>query len=144
MYIFDTNVVSEMRKLRTGKANPGVIAFVNSLAASTTFLTATIVLELERGVLSVESRDVRQGAFLRKWLDQKIMPAFRDRVLPFDSAIARRCAHLHVPDRRPEGDAMIAATALVHNMIVVTRNVADFAPLQVRTLNPWSAQSTSA
>jgi len=90
------------------------------------------------GVLAMERRDPRQGAALRSWLNDRVLPAFERRILPIDVPVALRCAGLHEPDRRPERDALIAATALVHGMIVATRNVADFAPTGVRTVDPWS------
>jgi len=100
-------------------------------------VSAITILELERGVLLIERRDVRQGAQLRTWLEGSILRQFQDRVLVIDTAVARRCAALHVPDRRAERDALIAATALVHVMTIVTRNIADFAATQVPLLNPW-------
>jgi len=89
----------------------------------------------------VERRDPAQGAILRSWLDDHVLPAFADRVLPVDVVVAQRCASLHVPDPRSDRDALIAATAMVHGMTVVTRNVADFEPTGVRILNPWQIYS---
>ncbi len=89
------------------------------------------------GVLLVERRDAAQGVVLRSWLDKHVLPAFADRILPVDAAVARRCARLHVPDPRAERDALIAATALVRDLTVVTRNVGDFEATGVRLLNPW-------
>lgn len=96
-------------------------------------------MELELGVLSIERKDATQGAVLRSWLEQQVLPEFSGRTLPVDAAVAQRCARLHVPDKRGERDALIAATALVHGMKVVTCNVADFEPTGVTTLNPWEA-----
>ena len=137
MFLLDTNVVSELRKAKAGKAAPNVAAWAASVPARAMFVAAVTILELETGVRLVERRDRRQGAVLRRWMDDHVMSAFADRVLPFDAAIARRCAALQVPDRRSDRDAMIAATALVHGMIVVTRNVADFAATGVPVLDPW-------
>jgi len=137
MYLLDTNVVSELRKAKSGKADAGVIAWAAGLPASELFLSAISVLELEMGVLLVERRDATQGAVLRSWLDWHVLPAFADRTLPVDAAVARRCARLHVPDPRAERDALIAATALVHDLTVVTRNVGDFEATGIRLLNPW-------
>lgn len=92
---------------------------------------------MEKGILSLERRDNTQGAVLRKWLRQVILVGFPGRILPVDLEIATRCAALHVSETRPERDAWIAATALVHGMTVVTRNVADFEPMGVAVLNPW-------
>lgn len=137
MYLLDTNVVSELRKAKSGKADARVIAWAAGLPASELFLCAISVLELEMGVLLVERRDAAQGTVLRSWLDRHVLPAFTDRILPVDAAVARRCARLHVPDPRAERDALIAATALVHDLTVVTRNVGDFEATGVRLLNPW-------
>ena len=137
MYLLDTNVVSEMRRGRTHGADRNVTVWANSVSAASLFLSVISVLEIEIGVLLAERRDPAQGAVLRSWLDLRVMTAFSGRILPVDTAVARRCARLHVPDRRPDRDALIAATALVHGMTVVTRNVADFAPMGVGIVNPW-------
>ena len=137
MFLLDTNVVSELRKVRTGKAHPNVTAWVRTVQDSSLFLSAIIVQELEIGVLQLERKDLTQGAILRRWLEQHVLPTFADRVLPVDTAVARQSARLHVPDPQPFRDGLIAATALLHGMTVVTRNVADFAPTGVPVLNPW-------
>ena len=138
MFLLDTNVVSELRKAQSGRADAGVVAWARAVPASGLFVSAITVLELELGVLQVERRDAAQGAVLRTWLDQHVLPAFDGRILVVDAAVAQRCARLHVPDRRAERDALIAATALVHAMTVVTRNLADFEHAGVSLLNPWS------
>lgn len=92
---------------------------------------------MELGVLLIGRRDAAQGLVPRQWLDDRIIPGFADRTLPIDTGVARRCAGLHVPDPRQERDALIAATALVHSMVVVTRNVRDFAGTGVAIHNPW-------
>lgn len=137
MFLLDTNVVSELRKARTGRANAGVVAWADGVEAGRLFLSAISVLELEQGVLLVERRDGAQGALLRQWLDGQVMPAFEGRILPVDAAVARLCAGLHVPDPRAERDALIAATALLHGMTIVTRNLGDFEPTGARLLDPW-------
>ena len=137
-FVLDTNVVSELRKARAGSADPNVVAWADGVDADALHLSAISVLELELGVLQRERKDPRQGAQLRAWLDAHVLPAFEGRILPVDAAIAQRCARLHVPDPRSERDALIAATALVHGMTVVTRNLADFAPTGVPLLNPWT------
>lgn len=137
MLILDTNVVSELRKAKSGRANAGVVAWAETALASELFVSAITILELEMGVLQIERRDAAQGAVLRAWLDQHVLPGFTGRILTVDTAVARRCARLHVPDPRAERDALIAATAIVHGMTVVTRNVSDFAYTGVPILNPW-------
>ena len=101
------------------------------------FLSVISILEIEIGVSLAERRDPLQGRALRNWLDGQVLPAFADRILPVDTAIARACARLHVPNPLPDRDALIAATALVNRMIVVTRNVSDFAPTGIEIINPW-------
>jgi len=137
MYLLDTNVVSELRKAKSGKADPNVVAWAQPIAVGSLFLSAITVLELELGVLLIERRDAAQGKVLRVWLDQSVLPAFESRILPVDVEVARRCARMHVPDLRSERDALIAATALVHGMTVVTRNVPDFSGLDLTLLDPW-------
>ena len=139
MYLLDTNVVSELRKIRLGKADSFVAAWADSIDAADLYLSAITIQELEIGVLLVERRDPAQGAVFRAWLNGHVLPAFTGRILVVDTAVALRSARLHVPDLRPVRDGLIAATALVHGMTVVTRNVADFEPTGVPTLNPWSS-----
>ncbi|MCG6927689.1 MAG: type II toxin-antitoxin system VapC family toxin [Acidobacteria bacterium] len=139
MFVLDTNVVSEMRKAGAGKANPGVAAWARSVPAALMFLSAISLHELEHGVLLAERRDPAQGALLRRWLDSSVAASFADRILPVDERVARKAAALHVPDPAPFRDALIAATAQIHGMTVVTRNVSDFrrfAGLEVT--NPWT------
>jgi predicted nucleic acid-binding protein len=139
MFLLDTNVISELRKAGDGKADINVVAWLSSVDATNFYLSAVTLMEIELGILRIERRDPAQGARLRVWMDQRILPEFADRILPIDTAVALRCAPLHVPDPRPERDAFIAATALAHGMTVVTRNVGDFAPTGVPLLNPWDA-----
>ena len=137
MYVLDTNVVAELRKAKSGKADPKVTAWAQSVAASSLFLSTMTVLEMEIGTLLIERRDAVQGAVLRAWLDRYVLSAFSGRILDIDTAVATRCGKLHVPDPKAERDALIAATALVHGMTVVTRNIHDFEPTGVEILNPW-------
>ena len=137
MYLLDTNVVSELRKVHAGKADALVAAWADSVDAADLYLSVITVQELEIGVLLAERRDPSQGAIFRAWLNGHVLPAFAGRVLMVDSAVALRSARLHVPDPRPVRDGLIAATALVHGMTVVTRNAADFTPTGVPILNPW-------
>jgi predicted nucleic acid-binding protein len=139
MFVLDTNVVSELRKARAGKANRGVAEWARSVPAELLFLSVISLHELEHGVLLAERRDPVQGALLRRWLDGAVKAAFADRMLPVDEPVARRAAALHVPDPAPFRDAFIAATAQVHGMAVVTRNVDDFARfVGLQVVNPWS------
>ena len=137
MLLLDTNVVSELRKVRLGNADANVARWSETLDTADLFISVVTIHELAIGVLLAERRDPSQGAVFRQWLDRQVMSAFEGRILPVDIAIARRAAQLHVPDPQPIHDAFIAATALVHGMTVVTRNVADFTATGVRLLNPW-------
>lgn len=139
MILLDTNVVSELRKIRVGKADVNVARWAESLDTATLFVSVITIHELELGILLAERRDPLQGTTLRHWLDRRVMPAFRDRILPVDVAVGRRAALCHVPKPHPINDALIAATALVHGMIVATRNIADFRGTGVAVLNPWEA-----
>jgi len=136
-YLIDTNVWSELRN--RGRADSNVRTWAEAADPGDLYLSAVTVFELERGVLLIERRDPGQGSRLRRWLEDRVLAPFERQILPIDVPIARRCAALHVPDPRPERDALIAATALVHGMTIVTRNVSDFEPTGVALLNPWLA-----
>jgi predicted nucleic acid-binding protein len=137
MLILDTNVVSELRKIRSGKADENVAKWADSVVTTDLYLSVITVQELEIGVLLSERRDPTQGAILRAWLNNHVLPAFTGRIISIDTAVAQCSARLHVPDPRPVRDTLIAATALVHGMAVVTRNVIDFEPTGVHIINPW-------
>ena len=139
MFLLDTNVVSELRKIRLGRADKNVAKWADSVDAVDLYVSAITVQELEVGVLLAERRDPPQGAIFRAWFESHVLPAFAGRILPVDTAVAQRCAALHVPDPRPAMDSLIAATALVHGMTLVTRNVPDFQSSGVLLLNPWVA-----
>lgn len=89
------------------------------------------------GVASLERKDVAQGRMLRTWLEQQVLQGFEERTLSIDTTVALCCARLHIPDRRSERDALIAATALTHAMTVVTRNTRDFDGTGVALIDPW-------
>lgn len=137
MYLLDTNVVSELRKIRLGKAAPPVAKWAETVDAGELYISVITVQELEIGVLLAERRDPVQGAVLRAWLVERVLPTFNGRILDVNTAVAQRSAMLHVPNARPVRDGLIAATALVHSMTVVTRNTADFVPMGVVLINPW-------
>ena len=137
MYLLDTNVVSELRKAKSGKADKKVIAWADNIPVISLHLSVITILELETGILLVERRDPAQGAVLRTWLNSHVFPAFSDRILAVDVSVAQCCAKLHVPHPRSDRDAIIAATALTHGMTVVTRNTDDFEATGVKLLNPW-------
>lgn len=137
MYLLDTNVVSELRKIDTGRADSRVKAWSELQPTESTFLSVITIMELEQGTLLMERRDLRQGAMLRAWLERQVLIEFEGRVLSVDTQTAKRCAALHVPDPCSYRDSLIAATALVHGMTVVTRNFSHFARAGVKVFNPW-------
>ncbi|MEX5574095.1 type II toxin-antitoxin system VapC family toxin [Pseudomonas lijiangensis] len=137
MFLLDTNVVSELRKRN---ADTNVVRWAHEHPAASLFISAITIMELETGILRIERRDPIQGAALRTWLEHHVLKAFAGRILAVDTVVAKRCARLHIPDPRSECDALIAATALVHGMKVVTRNTADFQHCGVPVLNPWVSQ----
>lgn len=137
MFLLDTNVVSELRKSKTGKIDKNVESWAESVVASDFFISSVSVLELETGVLQKERSDPVQGAILRSWLESSVYRTFSGRVISFDEVAAQQCAQLQVPNPRSFRDSMIAATALVHKMTVVTRNVKDFNVGGLSVVNPW-------
>jgi hypothetical protein len=139
MYLLDTNVVSELRPRRDRNPNPRVIAWANSVLPGSLYLSVVCILEMEMGILQKQRSDSIQAAVLRRWLESYVLRSFAGRILSVDIPIALRCAPLHVPDPCADRDALIAATALVHGMTVVTRNVSHFARTGVKIFNPWEA-----
>lgn len=137
MYLLDTNVISELRKAKINKADKNVTAWAQNVNPTSLFISVITILELETGILSVARRDPSQAAVLRSWLRNQVLVTFSDRILNIDVAVAERFAKLHVPDRRSDRDALIAATALVHGMTIVTRNVSDFKHTGVEISDPW-------
>lgn len=138
MYLLDTNIISELRKASNNKAHPHVLAWASEQEASSLYISAITLMELEMEILAIEGKDTYQGTRLRHWMQEQVLPEFADRTLAIDSRVALRCAQLHIPDRCSERDALIAATALIHNMTVVTRNTADFLATHVALVNPWN------
>ena len=143
MFLLDTNVISELRKIGDARVDVNVANWVAKQDAGSFYISVLTLLELEIGTLRIERRDVEQGDRLREWMERHVLPEFRERILPVDPSIALKCARLHVPDPRSERDALIAATAMVHGMTVVTRNLADLNFADVNMINPWLADCTT-
>jgi PIN family toxin-antitoxin system, toxin component len=138
MYLLDTNVLSEIRKISQGKAHPAVAAWAERVDFDRCYLSVITLLEIEQGILRVRHRsDEAQFARLENWLEGTVLPTFDTRILPVDRHTARVCARLHIPDRRPHNPALIAASAIRHGLTLVTRNTRDFADLQVPLFNPF-------
>ena len=135
MYLLDTNVVSALRVRKAANAN--VWTWASTIDIESQLLSVISIFELEYGTQLLERRDPAQGAVFRDWLSTQVGPMFAGRILPVDAAIAARAAGLQVPDPMDTEDALIASTALVHDLTVVTRNIKHFERTGVRTLNPW-------
>jgi predicted nucleic acid-binding protein len=143
LWLLDTDVVSELRKVPLGRCDPRVRDWAAGTRSSQTFLSAITIEELTRGVLHKERQDQAQGAALRRWLDEVVLPAYEGRILAVDTEVARTAAGLHVPDPAPAQDAFIAATALVNGLIVVTGNVRDFARFEgLAVHDPWEGRAS--
>lgn len=138
MYLLDTNVVSELRRAGTGQAHPAVTSWAASVDPTVLHLSVVSIMEIEAGILRLARRDSAQAERLQSWLDRQVLTAFAGRILAVDLPVAMRCAQRLVPDPRADRDALIAATAHVHGLTVVTRNTADFQATGVALLDPWT------
>ena len=137
MYLLDTNVISEFRKMDAGKGDKEVKAWAKSVPVSAMFISVITILELEMGILAKERKDPDQGVVLRKWFDKQVIPTFKDRIISVDVSVAKQCAQFHIPNPKSERDALIAATAKTNGMILVTRNIVDFKDIKIKVINPW-------
>jgi toxin FitB len=140
MFLLDTNIISESRKLGTSRIDPRAALWFAQVDVETSFISAMTLFELERGVGQMERRDAKQGAVLRRWLDDQIMTIYENRTLPLSREVALICAGLHIPDPKSERDAWIAATAIDAGLALVSRNRGDFAHMGVRLINPFDGQ----
>ena len=141
MYLLDTNTLSELRKGNMRRVNPGVAAWGRKIDRRHQYLSVITVQETEMGILQIErdGRDPLKAETLRRWFEERVLGTFQGRILPIDLAVARRAAQLHAERSRPVNDTLIACTAFVHGLTMVTRNVRDFEEAGVRVLNPWEA-----
>lgn len=137
MYLLDTPVIAELRRAKSGRADPHVTTWAGGVASQNMFMSALSLLELEGGVAQVERKDRATGGLLRTWLDEQVMKAFDGRILAVDTAVVKKRASLHFHEPRNDRDALMAATALVHGLTLVTRNVAAFRTGRVKVFNPW-------
>ncbi|MGQ3215964.1 type II toxin-antitoxin system VapC family toxin [Shinella sp.] len=137
MLLLDTNVVSELRKVASGRAHPNVVVWNETVDPAETFISSVVLHELEIGVRLVEHNDPAGGKVLRNWLENTVLTTFSGRILPLDEAAAVQAARWHVPDPKPINDSYIAATAFTRRMTLVTRNIRDFDGMGVALVNPW-------
>ena len=140
MYLLDTNAISELRK--GPRAHPNFQHWALRNDTTNFFLSVITILEIERGIKQVQSRDPHQYVVLRRWMEKYVLGNYADRILDVTVPVAMGAAQLHLPQTRPESDALIAATALVHDMAIVSRNVRDFEGTGVRIVNPWESSSS--
>lgn len=134
MFLVDTNVFSETRKRRV---DPRVERWFAATPASQIHMSVITDFELERGMLLVQHREPAQATALRRWVDS-VRTGLSNPMLEVTPEIARVCAAIQVPHRRPLEDALLAATALHHDLTVVTRNVKDFDVPGLRVIDPFS------
>ncbi len=134
-YLLDTNVVSELR--RKEKCHPSVRDWQEAHDPRDCGISVICLMELKLGLALAAKRDALQAQVLETWYETRVKPGFAGRILPVTPAVAEACASLHASRPRPFRDSLIAATALVHGLEVVTRNVEDFANTGVTVINPW-------
>lgn len=137
MYLLDTNIVSELRKMEKGKADPNVVHWFHSVNLSDAYLSVVTLFEIRVGILQLKNRDIQQATSLQDWFENRLMPHFEQRILPIDKKVMLACATFHIPNKKSLNDSYIAATAKVHRFKVVTRNVNDFKDCGVDILNPF-------
>lgn len=140
MFLLDTNVISEMRKIDSGRADSHVSTWIDEQDASDLYVSVVTLAELDYGIRLKQRRDPNQSLFLRRWFNHSVLPFFEDRIVTIDFQIAMKYSEINVPNHLPDRDSWIAATALVHTFVVVTRNTKDFEASGVALYNPWTFQ----
>lgn len=134
MYLLDTGILLELRKAKSGDTDAGLIRWAAGLSRQNMYISVLTLLELETSIAAAERRDPIGSAPLRGWLEAQIPQAFEGHVLPVDTAVVKKRATLPMSESR---DALMAATAAVHGLVLVTRNPAAFKSSRVKLFNPW-------
>lgn len=137
MYLLDTNIISEMRKTKTGKANKGVVDWVKNQPLNQLYTCEIVIMELLRWVEQKQRKDPEQAKHLQAWFESFVLTSFEGRILNIDRRASKICASFHVPNPRGENDCWIASIAYVHNLTLITRNVGDFEGLAINIINPF-------
>jgi predicted nucleic acid-binding protein len=135
LFLLDTNVVSELRK--AARCDARVAAWQAAQNPQACFLSAITLLEIRLGIELARKRDRKQAEVWEAWLEQRVKPGFAGRILPVDHKVAEMCGRMHAERPGSFRDGLILATAVVHEVTVVTRNVKDFSGSGVRVINPW-------
>lgn len=138
MYLFDTNIISELRKAKNNRANPNVLNWINTQNPNDFYTSKIVIMELKIGALLKQNKDPIQCQNLQNWINHTVLPSFGNRILAIDDKVLDICASLHIPNPRPQHDALIASTAIAYDLTLVTRNLADFEGMPVKLLNPFS------
>ncbi|MBN6067169.1 type II toxin-antitoxin system VapC family toxin [Aggregatibacter actinomycetemcomitans] len=137
MYLLDTNIVSELRKLEKGRADPNVTKWFQQVDLQQAYLSVITLFEIKIGILQLIRHDAQQATILQNWFTNTLLPNFENRILPLDQNVALACAELHIPDKKPLNGSYLAATAKVHHLKMVTRNLKDFQHSGVEIINPF-------
>lgn len=137
MYLLDTNIISELRKLEKGRADPNVAKWFQQVDLQQAYLSVITLFEIKVGILQLIRHDAQQAAILQSWFENTLLPNFENRILPLDQKVVMTCAELHVPDKKPLNDSYLAATAKSHHFKMVTRNLKDFQHSGVEIINPF-------
>lgn len=139
MYLLDTNVLSEFRRLTFRRGSRSVQAWAEGVSTKSLFLSSITIFEIEHGVHNLAAKDPAGAENIRQWLQNHVLRGFESRILPFGVDEARVCARLMGGRSRPFRDMQIAATASHAGFILVTRNIKDFSGLSVSLINPFDA-----
>ena len=138
-YLLDTVTISELRK--SSRCDVNVRAWEISVIDQIKFLSVISMMEVKRGIFLAKSKNPEFSDILDRWYENNLKTTFQHRILPIDLLIAERCSFLFVKRTRGISDALIAATAYVHNLTLVTRNVEDFHDTEIKIINPWMYQA---